>query len=97
MILEFFSFFTFPKKWVGRAMVNEAFNWDGLNQSEHIKFPDVPVTRLLTCNGKNKEAFPPLNLFSVSLFFGGEWAALLRARLVKPIFGSRIFGLKFVK
>lgn len=23
-------FFTFPKKWVGRAMGNEALNWDGL-------------------------------------------------------------------
>ena len=29
MILEFF-FFTFPKKWVGRAMGNETFYGDGL-------------------------------------------------------------------
>ena len=27
---EFF-FLTFPKKWVGRAMGNEALNWDGLD------------------------------------------------------------------
>ena len=33
MILEFF-FFTFPKKWVGRAMGNETFYGDGL--SRHI-------------------------------------------------------------
>ena len=25
-------FFTFPKKWVGRAMGNEASNWDGLRE-----------------------------------------------------------------
>ena len=25
-----FFYFTFPKKWVGRAMGNEALNWDGL-------------------------------------------------------------------
>ena len=33
---EFFSFFTFPKKWVGRAMGNEALNWDGLTLREKI-------------------------------------------------------------
>ena len=31
MNLDFFSFFfTFRKKWVGRAMGNETFYWDGL-------------------------------------------------------------------
>ena len=28
------NFFTFPKKWVGRAMGNEALNWDGLIKVE---------------------------------------------------------------
>jgi len=28
--LEFFFFFTFRKKWAGRAMGNGTFNWDGL-------------------------------------------------------------------
>ena len=27
--MEFFFFFTFRKKWVGRAMGNETFYWDG--------------------------------------------------------------------
>ena len=30
MNLEFFFFFIFRKKWVGRAMGNETFCWDGL-------------------------------------------------------------------
>jgi len=34
VILEFFFFFTFPKKWIGRAMGNEALNWDGLMRNE---------------------------------------------------------------
>ena len=29
-IWNFFFFFTFRKKWVGRAMGNETFYWDGL-------------------------------------------------------------------
>ena len=29
----FFFFLTFPKQWVGRAMGNEALNWDGLCDS----------------------------------------------------------------
>ena len=33
-ILEFFL--TFPKKWVGRAMGNEALNWDDLILSKKI-------------------------------------------------------------
>ena len=28
--ISFFFFFTFPKKCIGRAMGNEALNWDGL-------------------------------------------------------------------
>ncbi len=30
-IWNFFFFFTFRKKWVGRAMGNETFYWDGLS------------------------------------------------------------------
>ena len=33
VILDFFFFFTFPKKWVGRAVGNKALNWDGLTES----------------------------------------------------------------
>ena len=29
----FFSFFTFRKKWVGRAMGNETLHWDGLREN----------------------------------------------------------------
>ena len=28
----FYFYFTFPKKWVGRAMRNEALNWDDLKK-----------------------------------------------------------------
>ena len=33
VILEF-SFFTFPKKWVGRAMGNKTFYGDGLTKDQ---------------------------------------------------------------
>ena len=37
VILEFvFFFFTLPNKWVGRAMGNEALNWDGLQLKKKI-------------------------------------------------------------
>ena len=38
VILEFvlFFFFTFPNKWVGRVMGNEALNWDGLQLKKNF-------------------------------------------------------------
>ena len=33
LFLFFVFFFTFRKKWVGRAMGNETFYWDGLNDT----------------------------------------------------------------
>ena len=39
--LEFFFFFTFRKEWVGRAMGNETFYWDGLFKNRsltHVSF-----------------------------------------------------------
>ena len=37
MILDFF-FFTFPKKWVGRAMGNETFHGDGLKKDSLLVY-----------------------------------------------------------
>ena len=70
VILEFF-FFTFPNKWVGRAMGNEALNWDGLQLKKKfyckngILFIHVPRTFLLENSRGGKALRMRLNPDSV--------------------------------
>ena len=42
-------FFTFPKNWVGRAMRNEALNWDGLTfiRTTHIIYHKILVCEVI--------------------------------------------------
>ena len=44
MILNLFFFFTFPKKWVGRAMGNETFYGDGLKRARDPIWSDCCET-----------------------------------------------------
>ena len=71
MILNFFFFFTFPKKWVGRAMGNETFYGDGLShlrnlsicyflRQENISLRDIDSTdRAQRRPFKQEEMFGP--------------------------------------
>ena len=58
MILNFF-FFTFPKTWVGRAMGNETFYWDGPSGIDE-------TSNVVQLNGFLGKRFYFYNLFSQS-------------------------------
>ena len=55
----FFFIFTFPKKWVGRAMGNEKFYGDGLYRNRYLDSPHYLGTRLIEKSLGNKGQFFP--------------------------------------